>query len=385
MNKFLFFKWKKEIFINLLIILEITVWILTIGQLISLLTFDSNYKNRFKNSFPVEVGVNVYKFIDVINESVFDNLERNHKDNYMISQKNIISKNDINIKEGLKREVMKDGLEVYSDSYSFVEMNYNYINYLVKDMDTDRWVSDKEITPIVLGKNFKKLYSVGDIIKGTDNEYEVIAILDKSLLFSDSSQDLLANSESLNDAIIAPLGNLDKESYYTLIIAGNTLEKSKSTYDELYKLDSNIKGKSINSRLVETIEMLDTRKVTNIFQSLITTALAMFIMILTINAKIDENSEKIGIIMTCGGDSKYISRVFFRELSVLVIISTIISIPITIKLTKVSFSMFYNTNQMLTVFLSFFITLGILLLTISLSLLKIKKLTLRELIGGVRD
>ena len=131
--------------------------------------------------------------------------------------------------------------------------------------------------------------------------------------------------------------------------------------------------------------MINSRKLINIGQSISATALAVFIIALTIKYKIDENKEKIGIIMTYGGSSKYIAKVFFKEIFILVFISTIISIPITFKLTKLSFFFFYNANQKLTISLSLIITLAIILIVIALELMKIRKLTLKDLIGGVRE
>lgn len=385
MNKFLFFKWGKESFINILIIIEIVVWILTVSQLISLLTFDNDYSKRFNNSFPVESGINVYKFSGAIDSKAMGYLESEHNESYMISQRKSIYKDEINIKPGVNREFMKEGLEAYSDSYNIVQMNYNYIDYLNKNIDSNMWNVNNDVIPVVLGKNFNDIYSIGDKIEGIDRQYEVIDILDKELIFSDGSQDPVANSESLNDAIITPINNINYESQYTLMVAGKSLEESKKIYEKLYSIDNEVLSTEISTRYEELMEMIDSRNLINILQSIITTLLAVFIIILTIKEKIDENSEKIGIILTYGGDSKYISNVFMKEISILLIISTIISIPITFKLTKISFFFFYNTNQMMTIFLSFIITLGILLISIRLSLFKIRNLTLRELIGGVRD
>lgn len=390
MNRFLFFKWKKEWFINILIILEITLWILMIGQLISLLTFDKNYIDKFKKSFPVNSGISVFKFDNPINNNVFLKLRKDYKDKYIVSKKIQVSKDDILIKEGLERDFIKNGLERYEDSYNLLNVNYNYIKFLMDNLDgkvtEDIWKGNEKITPVILGKNFKKLYSIGDIIEGKNNKkYNVIGILNKDLIFSNSSQDPIANSESLNDTIISPGESIYADELYSLIISGDSLDESREIYNELYKIDQEIKGNQVNDRLVETLEMINSRKLINIGQSISATALAVFIIALTIKYKIDENKEKIGIIMTYGGSSKYIAKVFFKEIFILVFISTIISIPITFKLTKLSFFFFYNANQKLTISLSLIITLAIILIVIALELMKIRKLTLKDLIGGVRE
>ena len=229
MNRFLFFKWKKEWFINILIILEITLWILMIGQLISLLTFDKNYIDKFKKSFPVNSGISVFKFDNPINNNVFLKLRKDYKDKYIVSKKIQVSKDDILIKEGLERDFIKNGLERYEDSYNLLNVNYNYIKFLMDNLDgkvtEDIWKGNEKITPVILGKNFKKLYSIGDIIEGKNNKkYNVIGILNKDLIFSNSSQDPIANSESLNDTIISPGESIYADELYSLIISGDSLK-----------------------------------------------------------------------------------------------------------------------------------------------------------------
>ncbi|MGL5245592.1 MAG: FtsX-like permease family protein, partial [Sarcina sp.] len=349
--------------------------------------FDSNYINRYKKSFPLEAGISVFTFKDYIDDKVFKVLDTNYKNSFMMSQKNLVSKESIKIKDSLERDFLKDGLEIYSDYYNVVNMNYKYINYLAPNIDKTEWTIRKNdcIVPVVLGKNFKKLYSVGDLIKGIDKQYKVIHILENELLFSVSGQELSSDSESLNDTIITPLCDLNKEESFLLIIAENSLDKSKEIFEQLHNLDSDLIGKGVNDELVGLLKMINSKKITNIFQTVATTLLAMFIVILTIKYKINDNKEKIGIIMTYGGDSKYIANKIFKEATFLVLISTIISIPITFKLTKLSFLFFYNTRPIVTVVISFFVALLILSITIKLSLLCLKKLTLKDLLGGVRE
>ena len=49
-DKFLFFDFKRSKFLNLLIIMQVCLWLFYIASLISLFRFDSSYHSRFERS-----------------------------------------------------------------------------------------------------------------------------------------------------------------------------------------------------------------------------------------------------------------------------------------------------------------------------------------------
>lgn len=389
MEKFLFFKWKKEYLINILIIIEIMLWILMVGQLINIISFDNNYKYRFIDSFPVETGVYVNKFDSRPDEKIIQKLESEYKDKYLISQSRTVANNDINIKSELKRNPIKQGFEEFNGFY-ITQMNFNYIKQLNKNLDNkideSQWkISDKEI-PIIVGKNFEKLYKVGDIIEESNGKfYKIIGILNKSLLFNDMDGDAVSQSISLDDSIVQPINKINLEDYYVLIINGSDINESRSIYDEIKEIDNDLIGKNMQSQLDSFLESINSLKMINFTQSLAITMIAIFIITLTINYKIEENKEQIGIIMVCGGSSLYIMKKLFKEMLVLIIIGTTLSIPISFKLTELSIIFFYSVNQQGVILISLIITLLIIILVLMWNVKKINKLTLRELIGGVRE
>ena len=275
------------------------------------------------------------------------------------------------------------------DWYMFKLMNIEVSEG--KNLIENDFESVNEITPILIGNKFSNVINVGTILTDeiTKKKYIVKGIMKKGTEWFNEGTYTQSEFVNLDNEFLVPYTGTDKDN---LDVSGGRLQSI------FYKLDSNINSSSTNKQIEDLYKKIVGEKtITKSIQQevdyfnkngksvreflmfiigflFISSIIGMSsVMISSIKSRVRE----IGIQVMAGASKKYINSLIIGEILLINLISLVIVLAISIFI-------FDNIKSMITVFIiSTNIIIVITLLTSILPLIFLKRLTPKELIGGI--
>lgn len=332
-RKFIFFDIKRNFIANLLIIIEVALWIFYTASLVSLINFDNSYKKRYRRSIPIE-NAEVMKFYKM---GISGDYEE--------------SRDDCNnkIKESLK---------------------------LIKD----------NLIPVIVGCDIAEKVKVGESYIKDEITYKIIGTFKKDTLAFDYTN-TVDSSFLLNKSFVIPLSedkffeNFNYEPI-TIFFKGDKAEVSSNLNKGIEKVSSDIVVEDFENDLDKFLYELRTKKYYEICRIFIVTIIALTSIITTISYKIVSDRDRIGILYSFGTSKKDIFKIFATEFFVNILIGIFGGSLFYIKNCASVYSFFINENLLFNLYISIGILFVVIFLITLTGLSKINKLTPREMIGG---
>ncbi|MBE6050310.1 MAG: ABC transporter permease [Clostridium sp.] len=404
-RKFIFFDIKRNFIANLLIIIEVALWIFYTASLVSLINFDNSYKKRYRRSIPIE-NAEVMKFYkmgisgdyeesrDDCNNKIKESLKliKDNGYNYGFIQRNIaqefpseifgINENDL---KGNFTKMEKNLPKVSSIGFNY-GMIENYKNNINGEVFNEEWVIKDNLIPVIVGCDIAEKVKVGESYIKDEITYKIIGTFKKDTLAFDYTN-TVDSSFLLNKSFVIPLSedkffeNFNYEPI-TIFFKGDKAEVSSNLNKGIEKVSSDIVVEDFENDLDKFLYELRTKKYYEICRIFIVTIIALTSIITTISYKIVSDRDRIGILYSFGTSKKDIFKIFATEFSVNILIGIFGGSLFYIKNCASVYSFFINENLLFNLYISIGILFVVIFLITLTGLSKINKLTPREMIGG---
>lgn len=404
-KKFIFFDIKRNFIVNLLIIIEVALWIFYTASLVSLINFDNSYKKRYRRSIPIE-NAEVMKFYkmgisgdyeesrDDCNNKIKESLKliKDNGYNYGFIQRNIaqefpseifgINENDL---KGNFTKMEKNLPKVSSIGFNY-GMIENYKNNINGEVFNEEWVIKDNLIPVIVGCDIAEKVKVGESYIKDEITYKIIGTFKKDTLAFDYTN-TVDSSFLLNKSFVIPLSedkffeNFNYEPI-TIFFKGDKAEVSSNLNKGIEKVSSDIVVEDFENDLDKFLYELRTKKYYEICRIFIVTIIALTSIITTISYKIVSDRDRIGILYSFGTSKKDIFKVFATEFFVNILIGIFGGSLFYIKNCASVYSFFINENLLFNLYISIGILFVVIFLITLTGLSKINKLTPREMIGG---
>ncbi|MGL4874111.1 MAG: hypothetical protein ACRC30_05615, partial [Clostridium sp.] len=303
MKKFIFFDIKRNVIINVLLGIQICLWTVYMTSLVSLLTFDKSFNERYEKSFDIEsvqsVGFERYfmknapfevqvedtiKLVDYLKENKIEYgfYNRNGKE---------IEFETLNVTKKEMDDKFSRFISVEDKMY-LKEFNYRLVkNYI--DIDEKEWNKNGNIVPCILGSSFKNKYRIGDEINNDGEVLKVKGFLDEGMLISEGMG--IGQAELLNSSVIIPI---DEQKYLKeSIVAPNIIifdkvNIAKDLPEELNKFTFYRLKDSIDNHIKD----INAEKVYDIGRAFTVSIIILGTIMVTIAYKVMSDKDRIGIL-----------------------------------------------------------------------------------------
>lgn len=328
---------------------------------------DDNYFNELMNNDIENTEAKAYELYSYINN--MDNIKT-----YSFIQDGINIDTNIDLYNINPIEIYDDGENIFI-TYDLIQVNENFVNFYNLHCESGKIFSQSDYsqinseTPVVLGFNYKEHFKIGDKI---NDEFVIVGFLEKGSFYLDPKS--YGEILTLDNSIIAPM-IITKESHLldidyaitaTTIFTDNTnkLNAIKQKSDNLGVYD--ISFRSYSDQLNRITK--DTLNQVAIMIAIIFIILFFCIIcfISTLLNFIETHKREFSVHLLCGAiKSDFILRIIWQIASIILISDIIILI-----LFKISYTFIFTL----------FVSIFILAITLFLPILKMKKLTINELL-----
>ncbi|GAA0685727.1 MULTISPECIES: FtsX-like permease family protein [Clostridium] len=402
-DKFLFFDFKRSKFLNLLIIMQVCLWLFYIASLISLFRFDSSYHSRFERSIDTSNSAMMvfYKMIpkattEEIKTDYIDKIQKTltllHNNGYEHGtvKRDPYTEIPLDVLKSTNKDVKNNFSLGQSSDNMVIKFNpsaiSHYNNNIIGEISTKDWITKNDYIPTVLGFNYSKKFNIGESFSYDNKTYLIKGFFKKDSLTFDYS-DAVNSSFLLNSSIVIPGEDKDffeNFSYEPIVIypsANNTLnlkdiEKISSS------ISSDIVVKDLNEDLNIFLTEIKSRKLFETIRILIITLIATASIVATISYKITSDKDRIGLLFCLGIKKIEIFTIFSTEFMINVLIGILLGSMFYIKNCKKVYSFFINENLLSNLYMSIGILLIIVLAIIILQFSEVNKLSPKEMVGG---
>lgn len=404
MSRMFLFDFKRSKFINILLILQIALWVFYISGLVSLINFEKNYTLRYERSFPLKNGATIKfekmilnnpkeidKYVEILklldDEKIDYGLTRDY-----YQPDDLIDPAELGInKKYFKKNFRVD--EFLDNKIVPIVLNYTSIEKQSKNLEgnisKNEWKTVGEDTPIILGKDFKSEYKIGDVLNYKGKKFHVVGFFKESILFSTYTGTV--NYSKLSDEnIFFPIENdYDLKRYdfqpITLYFSGDLDQSIKSLTPKLEEITSNFTIDKCSKDLNDFLAQVESKKMVEFIKAFIISILATASIMVTIVYKLISNKNRIGILYAIGYGRKDVIMIICKEFSLLTIISIVLGSIFYIKKGGEVFAFFLNENLTINLLISILVLIILIIISFTLSVREINKITPRELIGGFRE
>lgn len=407
-DTFLFFDFKRSKLINILLVLQIALWLFYASSLISLLKFDISYKHRYTNSLPIDTAQLITFSKMIIKNSSDETQLQNTTD-----LKNILKYLDNNnykyglllreSKNSIPFDVLKVSLntikpnfnrtkERYDNIYP-IYMNSGMLNNYLKNIDGSISISDWNYNnsniPVILGSSFSKSMKINDAFDYNNKKYIVKGFFKENTLAFDYTN-IVDSSFLLNDSFVIPLdiNNYVSNFNYEPISVYLTNEQNDNIINfkkDISKISSNISLSNFKEDLDVFLEELNSKRIFETVRILIISLTATASIITTIGYKILKDKDRIGVLYCIGINKVKIFKTLSFEFLIYVFIGIILGSLFYMKNCKDVYAFFINENLIPNLYTSMFILILIILLILLSSFKLINKLTPKEMVGGFKE
>lgn len=407
-NKFLFFDFKRSKVLNLLIILQVALWLFYTSSLVSLIKFDTAYRSRYSKSFNVENSAVMvfYKMIakSVTNEDKLMNIDKIQQvlsylksNNYSYAMIQREENKDIPLEVlGLNSKDLKANFTSTESFYDKLypiyfnwEMLNNYKKNIIEDINHEQWQEKDNNIPVILGYNFSKRFKVGDNFHYDGKDYSIEGFFKKDILAFDFTSSV-DSSFSLNSSLIVPLN--EKQFFENFNYEPITIYFDGNKEIELSTLDKNISNisrditiKGLDKDLNEFLSELSAKRIFETVRIFIISLIATSSIAITILYKIMNDKDRIGILFSLGISKAKIFRIFSLEFLINVFVGILFGSVFYLKNYKKVYAFFINEGLLINLYVSIVILLVIIFCILLIGFRQMNKLTPKEMVGGFKE
>ncbi|WP_238860006.1 MULTISPECIES: FtsX-like permease family protein [unclassified Clostridium] len=405
-SKFIFFDIKRNLIVNVLIILEVALWIFYAASLVSLINFDRSYRNRYNRSISIDNSkfMTFYKMILKENKDIEDykndikeSLELISKNNYTYGfiQRDLYTDIPIDVLGLNSKDLESNFTEKDTNDELIHPIGFNYgmiehyQNNITQEISKEEWIRSDEYVPVIVGNDLAKKVKVGTSYVANNITYKIVGQFKKDVLAFDYTNSV-DSSFLLNKSFVIPLSD---ETFFqnfgyqpiTIFFNGDKENNSTELESNIRKISDDIVVSDFGDDLDKFLEEIKSKKYYEIFRIIIITIIASASIITTISYKITEDVDRIGILYSFGISKKDIFKTFSSEFLINILIGIIGGSLFYLKNCGSVYAFFINENLLFNLYIS----IGILLLTIILIMLmsfkEINKLTPKEMMGGFTE
>lgn len=407
-DRFLFFDFKRSKLLNVLIIIQIALWLFYVAALVSLIKFDDSYRKRYNRSLPMDNGQLMVFYKMMLKDNAGEMEESNLKE--LKSSLDYLEKN--NYKYGmLKREENKYipsevlGIKIknikpkfnrtkerYDELYPIYmswNMVNNYMSQLKGEITKDDWKEDQRSIPVILGSSFSNKAEVGDRFQYEGKEYVIKGFFKRDILAFDYTN-VVDSSFLLNDCFVIPLDKnkyIENFSYEPISIYLN-----KSQVEDIDKLINGVKEvspniviKSFYNDLDEFLEELRSKRIFETIRILIVSLIATASIVTTIFYKILSDKDRIGILFSVGISKKKIFKMLSIEFLTYVALGIIVGSLFYLKNCKEIYAFFINEDLLLNLYIAMGVIIVIVMTVLLIGFNKVNRLSPKEMVGGFKE
>ena len=380
MDKFLFFDFKRSKIINVLIIIQLAIWIFYSGSLISLIRFDESFRDKFFNSFSTNNST-IITFVDLIRKN---SLPEDQEENQVLVRQSANYIKDLNLSCGMFREADEPeisldeiGMDLKDIKPGFIEteifisglkpmyMNSNMVEYYKDNINGSIkvWQEDEEEIPVILGDNFRKKYKLEDVINVEDRKYKVTGFFNRDIISFDYNN-IISSEYSLNGSMIIPVEDEKIISGYNaepMLVYTKSGEKINliDLMSNLKEICEDVSGRSVDQIVDEFLEQVRKTKQFETIRILLVTLVVTSSIIVTILYKISLNKDRIGVLFAIGISKAKIFRILVYEVFSISAFGMILGDIIYLIKCKNAHGLFLNENYLGTLFISIFLLIVI--------------------------
>lgn len=400
----MFFDFRRNKFINIFLIIQIAIWFFCMSSLVSILRFEESYTSRYERSFSLSTSATIKfekmmvnnfeevdKYVDILNLLDKENIEYGLSRQY-IQMEDELDPEELRISKKHFKKNFREG-EFYNEKIQPIVINYTlvkkYKNSIDGEINKEQWKTVDNRTPIILGKDFKKEYKIGNTFNYQNRIFEIVGFFNESILIP-TKTDQTTSSMLTDSNMILPIENdydLNKYSFEPIIVYfNNNLDDNlQGLNDKLKDITENFTIEKPSKDLERMLEYLKDEKLFELIRVLIISLIATASISITIIYLIVINKKRIGILYSVGCSKMATSKIMFKEFFVFVITGILIGSILYVKNGLNVFAFFLNENLMANEIISMTIIILLIGLVFSLNITVINKITPRELIGGFRE
>lgn len=404
-DKFIFFDLKRNFIVNILIVIEVALWIFYTGALVSLFKFESSYKNRYNRSIPIN-NAEVMTFYKMgISGKYYENKEV--FDNYIKDSLKLIEDNGYTYGFVQKQENESFPFEVFGfdpkqlhgnltemdkdlEKASAIGFNYgmieNYKNNIIGEISKDDWVRNDNFIPVIVGSEIGSKVNIGQTYMYNDVTYKIIGKFKKDILAFDYTN-VVDSSFLLNKSFVIPVSEekfFENFQYEPITIFFNG--DKQTNYEELNKSINEITEDIVISNFEDELNKffgeLKSKRYYAVCRIIVISIIASASIVTTISYKINEEKDKIGILYSIGITKKNIFKIFCLEFFTNILIGVIGGSLFYLRNCSSVYSFFINENLLSNLYISIMILLVIVLMIMISGFSQINKLTPKEMMGG---
>lgn len=407
MGKYLFFNRKKGFFTNILIVIQVILWIYYSSTLAALIQFNSNFINYYKNNFPMEKGAfltfpksQLYGTKLDFEELIKSFEENNIKYGICFNKLNKIEE------EAIPEEVLgvkaKEIAVKMSEEYNGegyienIKVNKGCIEYYKNKMISDDkiediWEIDEEnkICPIVIGNNLSCSLKINDEFEYNGMKFIVKGILNKNSFIAPRYNTILG-IKPLDDKVLTPISIdyiIKYFSYEPITVYGDKdIESTKNMVKSV--LGENLEAVTVSDYAVKLETHLNDIRFKIAFEitkTLILTILTILSIVMTLVFKVKMSHDIIGTLYSIGISKKKVFCIFAREFLSFIVIAIGLGYVFYIKNSEYIFRVFYNKYKYSSLAVSTVVLIIILITSLKIIFNRINRLTPKEIMGGFTE
>lgn len=353
----LFFTFRKDTVINIILIIQLTLSIFCIYKFLTTVFFKTEYTKLYNSSYDIDNGI-IVKFtpanisgINVNPLPLLESLEKNNiKGGIMIEipdEKYSIPIDflGVNSKLLMSREEYRGE---NNESIIPIKMNFTSLNRhedkINGQVKEEMWKIDGNRIPVIVGSNFSNKFKVRDVIEYNGNIFYVAGIMTESILYQ-THYDSILTAKDTSGKFIIPIEDEDYISSYNndpIIISDSNIknvEIALKDFKDLFEIRN----------YGEDYEWFSKEIKYDIFKKNIRTLILMLSTIgalfITLLIKVITNKDRFGILYSLGFNRKEVNDIFISEFSPILYIIIINSFILTNIAGKFSFRRFLVQNK----------------------------------------
>lgn len=387
----LFFTFRKDKVINIILIIQLTLSIFCIYNFLTTFFFKTEYTKLYNSSYDIENGI-IIKFTpanisgqNVNPLPILKSLEKNNiKGGIMLEmpdEKYSIPLKTLNISPKL---LMNREEYIFGDNTAIlpIKMNYTSLNRhsdkINGQIEENMWKIEGNTIPVVVGVNFSNKFKIGDIIKFNGNDFHIIGVMSESILYQ-THYDSILTAKDTSGKFIIPIEDKDYTSSYNndpIIISNSditSVETALKDFSNLFEIRN----------YGEDYEWFSKEIKYDLFKKNIRTLILMLATIgslfITLLIKILSSKDRFGILYSLGFKQKEINNIFILEFSPILYIIIITSFILTNTVGKFSFRRFLVQNKVCYWGVSIYIVILLIIICFKFIFNKINKLSPKEM------
>lgn len=356
-----------------------------------------NNKLKFKKNEDLKIERNLYEFLaeqsDIIDKIYFNKTSIYKSDKVNIRLLDIDKKN------------LDNTITIY---YINKDYYFDYIkkNVLGNGFEVEDFNLSKDITPIIMGKNYDMYYKMNDIIENPKigKKFKVVGFLEKGVSINNQGGTPSYSIQNLDNFIVAPYNqNGLKEAIYNELSMKNSEDINNINTIKIYDLSNIISTliftvkpnldvsssiSELNDRLITNgvstelvslnndifsfFDKFDNQLKFNIFLLMILTISSIVIIGTIIDYTVMEYEYNIGILYSFGANKRDILKIFYAKILPFSAVSYIIGTIVYIIANKSIYLYFVNDIKIVYIVYGAILYFSIIICSLIMPINKIK-------------